>query len=67
MDIKFEALSPSLSGLKVGLVVRGKSGWVRFGVLEIPWTSLRERDVMRALLLSDSDSDYEHLEDDPLF
>jgi len=67
MDIKFEGLSPTTKGIRVGLVVKGKGGWIKFGTLEIPWHALRDRDVVRALLRADTDSEYEDYVTDPLF
>lgn len=41
MKVRLDKVSPTPSGLVMGVLVHGpKDSWVRFALLEVPWASL---------------------------
>ena len=50
LSVEVVDLHPTLSGLRVGLIVKHKSGWVRFSDCVVPWRLLVEPEVVRRLV-----------------
>lgn len=67
LEVAVSQLHPTFRGLRCGLTISHKSGWVRFSTVIVPWALLLEPEIMRELVAR-------HLavldappEDEPLF
>lgn len=69
MKVTPSGVVPTPLSLRVGLVIRGPGGWVKFATVDVPWAVLRDRMIMQRLnYLSYDQGELEDQADDtPLF
>ena len=63
MKVRVDKITSTPNGLVMGLQIRGPAdSWLRFALLEVPWSSLTPEDVARAYAYWDRER--EDVEDD---